>query len=102
MALGNFVSRFFDNAFLGFPADHRESVTVKPSRHGLSLQWRLTFLTIGFEARQRLSIKTRHKGEHHGLRSPPRPEPTLCHLSALGFACNNAQLAARRERQQRR
>jgi membrane-associated phospholipid phosphatase len=43
MALGNFVSRFFDDAFLGFSEDRRVSVTVKPSRHGLSLGWRLTF-----------------------------------------------------------
>jgi membrane-associated phospholipid phosphatase len=43
MALGNFVSRFFDEAFLGFPDDQRASVTVTPSRHGLMLQWQLAF-----------------------------------------------------------
>jgi hypothetical protein len=43
MALGNFVSRFFDDAFLGPSGEQRASVTVTPARHGLSLQWRLAF-----------------------------------------------------------
>jgi hypothetical protein len=42
MALGNFVSRFFDDAFLG-PAHSHANVTVAPSRQGLSLQWQLAF-----------------------------------------------------------
>jgi membrane-associated phospholipid phosphatase len=43
MALGNFVSRFFDLAFLGATGDPRANVTVTPSRHGLALQWQMTF-----------------------------------------------------------
>jgi membrane-associated phospholipid phosphatase len=43
MALGNFMSRFFDEAFLGIPSEERPSVTFTPSRHGFSLQWRLAF-----------------------------------------------------------
>ena len=43
MALGNFVSRFFDEAFLGPSNEQRSSVTVMPSRRGLILQWQLAF-----------------------------------------------------------
>jgi membrane-associated phospholipid phosphatase len=43
MALGNYVSRFFDEAFLGTAAGERTSITVTPTRHGLSLQWQLAF-----------------------------------------------------------
>ena len=43
MALGNFVSRFFDEAFLGSASEQHATVTVTPSRHGLSLEWQLAF-----------------------------------------------------------
>jgi membrane-associated phospholipid phosphatase len=43
MALGNFISRFFDEAFLGPATEPRASVTVAPARHGLSLQWQVIF-----------------------------------------------------------
>jgi membrane-associated phospholipid phosphatase len=43
MALGNFVSRCFDEAFLGSEGEQRGNVTVTPSRHGLSLRWELAF-----------------------------------------------------------
>lgn len=43
MALGNFMSRFFDEAFLGPASEPRATVSVTPSRHGISLEWQLVF-----------------------------------------------------------
>jgi PAP2 superfamily len=41
MALGNFVSRFFDEAFLDIPADRRARVALVPMPRGFSLEWQL-------------------------------------------------------------
>lgn len=43
MALGNFMSRFFDEAFLGLASEQRATVSVTPSRHGFSVEWQLAF-----------------------------------------------------------
>src|SRR5262249_20570590 len=43
MALGNFVSRFFDEAFLGPASDGRAALSVAPMSHGIELRWELTY-----------------------------------------------------------
>ena len=43
IALGNFVSRFFDEAFLAAAGEQHTSVTVTPSRRGLIVQCQLAF-----------------------------------------------------------
>ncbi len=43
MALGNFVSAFFDKAFLPHASSRHVAWTVTPSRGGLELDWQATF-----------------------------------------------------------
>jgi hypothetical protein len=43
MALGNFVSRFFDEAFLEGASGGALAVSVEPLPHGVALQWSMRF-----------------------------------------------------------
>jgi membrane-associated phospholipid phosphatase len=43
IALGNFVSGFFDRAFLGSPLDRQVSFNLTPVAHGVELNWELRY-----------------------------------------------------------
>ncbi len=43
MALGNFVSGFFDRAFLDADSGHRSHVALTTVPHGLALEWEMSF-----------------------------------------------------------